>query len=153
MLRIKDRNNIYAGLFMIGLSAVFLWQGRSLYVGTLDEMGPGYFPNLLCMLQILLGSLVLINGFTKTGEPPDVFNPRPLILVLASLGFFGLAIERLGLSLSLLGVVMIAGLAQRRAQHVHNMILAIVLTVFCVLVFVKGLNLQMTIWPAGLAQR
>ena len=153
MLRIKDRNNIYAGLFMIGLSAVFLWQGRGLYVGTLDEMGPGYFPNLLCALQILLGSLVLIHGFTKTGAPPDAFDPRPLILVLASIGFFGLAIERLGLSLSLLGVVMIAGLAQRRTQHIHNMILAIALTVFCVLVFVKGLNLQMTIWPAGLVQR
>jgi Tripartite tricarboxylate transporter TctB family. len=152
MLRIKNRNNVYAGLFMIGLAVVFLWQGRNLFVGTLDEMGPGYFPNLLCALLILLGLVVLVDGFVTAGPPPEVFQLRPLILVLASVGFFGLFIERLGLSISLFGVVMIAGLAQKRAQHLHNMILGIGLTLFCVLVFVKGLNLQMTVWPAGLTR-
>ena len=153
MLRIKDRNNIYAGLFMIGLAAIFLWQGKSLFVGTLDEMGPGYFPNLLCALLIVLGLTVLVDGFVTAGPPPEVFQLRPLILVLASVGFFGFSIERFGLSISLFGVVMIAGLAQKRAQHLHNMILGIVLTLFCVLVFVTGLNLQMAIWPVGLVPR
>ncbi|GHU26371.1 membrane protein [Betaproteobacteria bacterium] len=152
MLRMRNRNDVYAGLFLIGVAIVFIWQGWGLYVGTLDEMGPGYFPNLLSVLQILLGSAVFAGGFSKAGELPEAFRPRPLILVLASIGFFCLTIEHLGLFLSLFGVVMIAGLAQQRAQHVHNVILAIALAFFSALIFVKGLSLQMTIWPAGLLQ-
>lgn len=150
MLRIQNRNDIYAGLFLIGTAIIFLWQGLHLFTGTIDDMGPGYFPNLLCGLQILLGLLVLVNGFTGTPTQPEVFRPRPLILILASLGFFGLAIEHLGLPLSVFGLFMIAGLAQKRARHMDNVVLSIVLAVFCVLVFVKGLALQMTIWPVGL---
>jgi len=152
MLRMQNRNDVYAGLFLIGTATAFLWQGWNLFVGTIDEMGPGYFPNLLCGLQILLGSAVLISGFGGSSVPPEAFRARPLVLVLASLGFFGLAIERLGLPLSLFGLVMIAGLAQRQARPVHNVILALALTVFCVLIFVKGLSLQMAIWPVGLVQ-
>jgi hypothetical protein len=153
MLRMQDRNDVYAGLFLIGTAIVFLWQGWNLAVGTIDEMGPGYFPNLLCGLQILLGSAVLVSGFTGKAAAPEMFQPRPLALILASLCFFGLTIQRLGLPLSLFGLVMISGLAQRQARHAHNVILALALAVFCVLIFIKGLSLQMTIWPAGLVQR
>jgi putative tricarboxylic transport membrane protein len=153
MRRMQDRNDVYAGLFLIGVAIVFLWQGRALAVGTIDEMGPGYFPNLLCVIQILLGSVVLVNGFVGTAASPEAFRARPLVLVLASLCFFGLTIERLGLPLALFGLVMIAGLAYQGNRHAHNMILAVVLTIFCVLIFVKGLALQMAIWPTGLVQQ
>jgi hypothetical protein len=113
-------------------------------------MGPGYFPNLLCVLQIVLGSAVLAGGLTGDAVPPEPFQPRPLVLVLASVGFFDLTIERLGLPLALFGLVMIAGLALQRNRHWHNALLAVALAVFCVLIFIKGLALQMTIWPAGM---
>ncbi|MDR0440312.1 MAG: tripartite tricarboxylate transporter TctB family protein [Candidatus Accumulibacter sp.] len=146
----RDRNNLYAGLLLIGSALVFLWQGWGLDAGTLDEMGPGYFPNLLCALQILLGSAVLVSSFAGDAAPSEAFQPRPLVLVLASVGFFGLSIERLGLPLALFGLVMIAGLALRRARHWQNALLAIMLAVFCTLIFIKGLALQMSIWPAGM---
>jgi hypothetical protein len=152
MLHVQDRNNVYAGLFLITTALVFLWQGWNLENGTIDEMGPGYFPDLVCAFQILLGAAVFASSFTGNATLPEFFQPRPLVLILASIGFFGLTIQRLGLPLSLFGLVMIASLAQRRANHLHNVILALALAVFCVLIFIKGLDLQMNIWPARLMQ-
>ena len=153
MLRVRDRNGVYAGSFLIATAFIFLWQGWDLPGGTLGEMGPGYFPNGLCGLQTLLGSAVLVGGFVEEGAAPEIFRGRPLVFVLASVCFFGITIERLGLPLSLIGLVMISGLAQKDARHLHNLILAILIAVVCALIFVKGLALQMTIWPAGLVPR
>jgi putative tricarboxylic transport membrane protein len=150
MLRVKDRNGVYSGLFLIGIAVVFLWQGRSLRMGTLDEMGPGYFPNLLCALQIMLGSAVLVSAFVGGEDAPEPLRLRPLLFVLASVCFFGAAIESLGLPMSLVGTVVIAGLAQQGARYLQNLALGVLLAVVCTLIFIKGLALQMSIWPAGL---
>jgi putative tricarboxylic transport membrane protein len=152
MNKLSNPIDVLSGLFLIGTALIFLWLGRHLPVGTVGTMGAGYVPRLLCWIQVALGAAVLLNGFTRPGSPLESTNLRALVLVLAAVTFFGMSVERLGLPLAVIGVVIIAGLAQRGARHLQSVVLAVVLAAFSVVIFIQGLGLQLSLWPTALGQ-
>ena len=75
------------------------------------------------------------------------FGPRSMFLILLAVVIFGYALKPLGLVLSTVLLIVISALGGHDFRNKEIVILAIVLALFGVLVFVKGLGLPFNLWP------
>lgn len=148
MSRIRNPNDLFTGVLLIATALIALWLARKLSIGTASSMGPGYLPRLLCFIQIGLGAAIAARGFMIKGDPFEAWLPRPLFWILASIAFFGLTVERFGIAVAIVGLVILSTLGNRATKLFGEAIpLAIVMTVFSILVFVVGLKLPMPVIP------
>jgi hypothetical protein len=148
-LRIKAPKDFWAGLMFIGFGAFFMvWALTHYQMGTAVRMGPAYFPAVLGGLLAFLGILVLIESFAMEGPRVPTFKFRPLILISAACVVYGYAMKPLGLILSTALLVFIAAFGGHEFKWKEVTILYVVLIVFSLLVFVKGLTLPFPICPA-----
>ena len=148
-LRIKAPKDFWAGLMFIGFGAFFMvWALTHYQMGTAVRMGPAYFPAVLGGLLAFLGILVLLESFAMEGPAVPTFKFRPLILISAACVVYGYAMKPLGLILSTALLVFIAAFGGHEFKWKEVTILYVVLIVFSLLVFVKGLTLPFPICPA-----
>jgi hypothetical protein len=80
------------GILIFLLGGAILWQGKNLTIGTLRGPGPGFFPNLVAALMMILSLFLIIPKKQEKGE--SVF-PKSAIRVLIL--FFVLLTYSLGL--------------------------------------------------------
>jgi hypothetical protein len=157
VLRLIARKNVMAGLMFIAIAALGLWLSRDYPVGTALRMSTGYVPRLLCWLLMGLGAIVLLQGLRAKditqqtiGERPaaDAWRVlRPIVLVTASLVAFGLCLERLGLALSILLLVVIASFATRDLKVWETLVAAAGLIALTWIIFILGLGLPLPLLP------
>jgi putative tricarboxylic transport membrane protein len=130
---------------------------RNYPIGTALRMGTGYVPRLLCWLLMGLGVIVLVQGLLETAPPEPGREPtpedgviaqlRPVAVVTLALISFGLALETLGLVLSILLLVMIASVATRELKLWETLAAAAGLSVLTFAIFILGLGLTIPVWP------
>ncbi|MCK0209953.1 tripartite tricarboxylate transporter TctB family protein [Starkeya koreensis] len=149
MSRIKNPNDVMVGLVLIGLSVFALVLAWPLKPGTLDAMGPGFFPRALAFLEIGFGLAIVAQGLTRVGEPFERWFPRQIFFVLASIGFFAATIDRLGAVVAIAGTVLVSCLARRETRIIEAVLVAAGMAAFVVLVFRVGLGLPLRVWPWG----
>lgn len=133
-----------------GLGAILL--GRDYPMGTATRMGPGYFPVVLGGLLVVIGLALMARALRQDGPPVDRFALRPLVLVLGSTVLFGLLLRGAGLVVALMVLVLAGAYAGRHFAWGAALALAVGLTVFSVLVFVKALGLPLPVlgpWLGG----
>ena len=75
------------------------------------------------------------------------FGPRSMFLVLLAVVIFGYALKPLGLVLSTIILIVISAIGGHDFRRKEIVILTVVLVLFGVLVFVKGLGLPFNLWP------
>jgi hypothetical protein len=68
-------------------------------------------------------------------------------MVLVAIAFFTLTIERMGLVISVVGLVLIACSANRETRMRETFALAAGAAAFSALLFVKALGLSIPMWP------
>jgi hypothetical protein len=156
-LRIFRRKNVLCGLMFIAIAALGLWASRNYPVGTALRMSTGYVPRLLCWILMGLGAVVLVQGLLESDPPGEPREPepaagvfaqlRPVVVVTLSLIAFGLALETLGLLLSILLLVVIASVATRELKIWETLAAAAGLSVLTWAIFVAGLGLPIPVWP------
>ncbi|MBA2350964.1 MAG: tripartite tricarboxylate transporter TctB family protein [Burkholderiales bacterium] len=130
----------------IGLSAIFL--ARDYGMGTALRMGPGYFPSVLAGALTLIGIVSLFRSFIRRGEPVGTFALRAMALVLGATLLTGFLVRNAGLAIALPLLVLISSYASIKFRFPSALALAVGLTVFCVLVFVKGLGIPLPVLGA-----
>jgi uncharacterized membrane protein len=108
-------------------------------LGTLAEMGSGFFPFSLSVILVLLGIGVLLQAKPDEEEQPPV-NWRAVLLIAAAPIAFGLTVRSVGLVAALLISVSLAVLASRNIGLVKGALIAVGVTVFCVAVFKYGVG-------------
>ena len=146
------RKDVLAGLLFMGVGVLGLWLSRDYPIGTAFRMGTGYVPRLLCWILLGLGAVVFLQGL-RDGQTErrlsagGVIGWRPVVFVTASLVIFGLAIERLGLVVSILLLVGFAAVAARELRPVETLAAALVLIVLSWAIFILGLGLTIPVWP------
>jgi hypothetical protein len=116
--------------------------------------GAGFFPLGLGLLQALLGVVVLFKALTietEGGDPIGAIGWKPLILIVAAVAMFGFALPKLGMFISLPLLIVVASYAGDEFSWKGVIVSCIVLTVGSWLIFIKGLNLIIPLWPAFLA--
>jgi len=143
-------NAVFTGVFLILVALLALYLAWPLSSGTEVGLGPGYVPKLFAFIQLAFGAALVVQGWLETGEAPEPWPLRPLVLILGSVVFFAIAIEPLGLVIALTGLVLLGCAANRATRLRESLALALGSVVFSVLVFVKALGLTMPLWPPAL---
>ena len=147
MWNFRPGKDFFAGLLFIAFGALAVAIGRGYPLGSAARMGPGYFPVLVGSLLLLVGIVVAARGLSAKAEGVGRLAIKPLVLVLGAVLLFAATIEKLGLAVAILGVVVVGYLANTRRRPVELIVLALVLTAASVLIFYYGLKLPFKVWP------
>jgi len=144
---VRPGKDFFAGLLYIAFGVLAVAMGRGYPLGSAARMGPGYFPVLVGSLLLVVGIIVAARGLSAKSEPVGRLTIVPLVLVLGAVLLFAVAIEKLGLAVALLGVVVVGYLANARRRPLELLVLALVLSAASVLIFHYGLKLPFKVWP------
>ncbi|WFU19330.1 tripartite tricarboxylate transporter TctB family protein [Bradyrhizobium sp. CB3481] len=142
-----DLQDLLFGLFLVAVATGTLVATRNLTVGHAADMGPGYMPRVVALALLGFGLFFTGRGFWGTGRGIAAVELRPLLAILASVGVFALAAERLGLAIVSVVTVVFASLATREGRLLETVPFAVALSGAAVLLFVKLLGLPIPIWP------
>ena len=137
-----NRRDLAAGAVFIAIGLFFAlhaWFG--LRLGTARAMGPGYFPVLLGGVLVLLGLAIAGSALGRASEAFGQVSWRGVALVTAGLVFFALTARGLGIAPALAGATLLAALATERNSLRAGLVMAALLSAFCVLVFLVALRL------------
>ena len=151
MLKIKSPKDFWAGLMFLGFGLFFaIWAVTHYQMGSAVRMGPAYFPAVLGGLMAFLGLIIFGGSFAIEGPKVPTFHFRPLVMILVANIAYGYLMKPLGLVIATAVLVFISALGGHEFKWKEVTILYIVLIVFSVLVFVKGLTLPFPLWPEAL---
>ena len=144
-------DDLAAGGIFVALGLAFVIGALGYELGTAFRMGPGYVPFVLGGLLALLGFAVIgvavarwrqegkISGETPLGAVPW----RAIAFLTAAVIVFGAGVDPLGLAPALLVTTFLAGLADRDNSVLASAVIAVGLTVACILLFVVLLQLRL----------
>jgi len=146
-MKIRAPKDFWAGLMFIGFGVGFAVVAQNYQMGTSVRMGPAYFPTMLGGILAIIGLWILVQSLLVPGGPVGRFYFRPLVLIVFATVLFGILLKPLGLVLSLAVLVGVGAFGGFEFRWKEVTILYVVLAVFSVLVFVKGLGLPIPVWP------
>lgn len=127
-----------------GLAAIFI--GQDYAMGSAARMGPSYFPTILGGMLSVVGLVATLRSFIGRREVVEKFAIRGAFLVLLGSALFGLLVRNAGLVPAVMVLVMLGGYASIKFRFAPYLALAAGMTIFCVLVFAKGLGLPMPLF-------
>jgi hypothetical protein len=149
---IRNQKDFWTGVVYVVFGSAAIVVSRDYGMGTALKMGPSYFPTILGGLLVLIGIISLIRSFLEQGSPFGAFALKGLVLVIASIVLFGLIVRVAGLAIALPVLVIISSYASMRFKWKYSLALAAGLTIFCILVFLKGLGVPLPVlgpWFGG----
>ena len=143
---IRHPKDFWIGIIFMffGLAAVLI--ARDYSMGTAGRMGPAYFPSVLGGLLALVGLIGVIRSFLRPGEAISKFYIRNLLLVLVAVLLFGFLMRGAGLVPAALVLIVMSAYASPKFTWGATLLLAVGLTIFAVLLFVKLLGLPIAIF-------
>ena len=142
---VRHPKNFWIGIIFIffGLAAVYFgWEHN---MGTAGRMGPAYFPTVLGSLLAVVGLIGVIRSFIGHGESIGKFHIRNIVIILAAVVLFGVLMRNAGLAVAAFVLIMLSAYASPKFRVGSTLLLAIGLTVFAVVLFVKLLGLPMPV--------
>lgn len=146
---IRNRRDFYAGLMFMVIGGAFTVLAQQYKLGTAAKMGPGYFPTVLGIILFILGAIVLAGALKKKAPilKVDTFQFDVLGYILGAIILFGLALPHLGFVVSLAILILISARASHEFSWRVSIISVIVLAIASWAIFIKGIQLQMPVWP------
>ena len=147
MVRIRNPKDFWAGVLFVAFGTAAVVLGARYNLGTAARMGPGYFPRILGILLITLGGIIAMRGLRTDGAAIPAWRLRPTLVVLGSVVLFGLIVDRAGLALSTVVLIVLASAASTEFRWKEALLSGVLLAVLAVAVFIVGLKLQLPIWP------
>ena len=147
-VRLRIPQDVLAGLFLVAVAAFFLWWGWDYPVGRTGRMGPGWLPQAVCAVLIVLGGAIAVRGLRNLAKPVEIALPPPrtIAAVMAATLVF-VAIERLGLVLTAFAATLLASLPADGFRWPAAIFFAALLSGFCVVLFVVVLSQPLPMWP------
>jgi putative tricarboxylic transport membrane protein len=101
---------------------------------------------LVGALLVALGAAISVRGLVVDGPPVPQIHARPLLVSLAAVVLFGLALQFVGLVAAIVVLVGVGAFAARDVRLTETVALAAFLTLFSVAVFVWLLGLPLPLW-------
>ena len=110
-------------------------------------MEAGFLPITTAFLLLVIGVMKIVQGYLVDGEPIEGERIIPLLSTLAGISVFALMIERLGLPISVIALVVICSIGIEGANIRQALLLAVLLAAGCVGLFIYALRLPFGIFP------
>jgi putative tricarboxylic transport membrane protein len=155
--KVRGPRDFYGGLVLIALAIVAIWASGDLPGMHGFAFGPGTAPRLFAGMLAAVGALVALSGLLFDGPPIENYAIRgPAWVILGILAFAGMirgvhlgfaTIPPLGLVPSTFAAFIISICGSTETRWVEGLIAAVVMTAFCVALFVYLLQLPFQLWP------
>lgn len=149
-MKIKSQKDFWSGLMFVVIGLGFAWGATAYSFGSSARPGPAYFPFGLGILLAIMGALVWFASITVETEDGDRIGSiawKPLFIITGSVVMFGVILPRLGMILSLPLLIVVAALAGDEFHWKDALLNVLILTIGSWLIFIKGLNLVIPLWP------
>ncbi len=149
-IKIQHRKELFSGLLFTGFGLGGLLLSPGYRMGTAARMGPGYFPFMVSLCLMGIGVVVCLRSLRRHSaqiQDLQAIQCRPLLLVLGTVFFFGLALRPLGLLLSSFLLVLVSSMAHRNWSLLESLLNAAVLAILVTALFVYGLGMPLGVWP------
>jgi putative tricarboxylic transport membrane protein len=141
----RNAKDFWTGFIYLVVGSGALIISRDYDMGTAVKMGPAYFPILLSVLLMIIGIISVLRSFFKSGSPIGVVAWKGLVLIVASTLLFGMIVRGAGLIIALPLLVIVSASASARFSWKTSLAEAVGITVFCIVIFLKGLGVPLPI--------
>lgn len=136
-----NRTEWVAGGLVSAVGLLALAEAFRYPMGTLNRMGPGFYPAAIAIALVLFGlGIIFVEGRLKDALGPEKAHLRGLVTVLPAIAVFAALIENAGMMPAVFTSVMVSTRAEPELSLRKAVLLAIGLSVFATLVFVYGLG-------------
>ena len=128
--------------------AITVFAGYMAYVakdyplGTLGQMGPGYFPVMISLTTAATGAAILV-GVARSSTPAPKISWRSTLLVIAAIVAWALIAERLGLIPAAVTLILLASFARPPVRMWTAIATAALVSIAAVAVFIYGFDLPL----------
>ncbi len=136
----KPEVAVAAAIILFGLVMGLI--GSSYGVGTLQEMGTGYFPVLLGVVTVLFGVATLLEVRRSDSPAPEI-PWRAFFFVFLAILIWTLLVERVGLFPSSVLLVILGSLGRTRLRIKSMLLTAFIAAAVSVLIFIEGFSLPL----------
>jgi Tripartite tricarboxylate transporter TctB family len=150
----ERKRDYYAGALIALIGAGAAYEGGKYGIGSLDEMGSGFFPTAIGLGMILTGASIALSGGGEMKEQspgPHIYAASPAVdwrgwiaIIAGTCFFIGIA-EYAGLAPAIFTCVFVSALGSRSTHWQEAFILAMCVTAFGVALFAIGLKVQIPI--------
>jgi hypothetical protein len=138
---LQKNPDVLSGVMFIGVGAIAMWIARDYPFGSALRMGPGYFPSVLGGIMIVMGIYCILMGLKVQDEIKRTWSVRALIVLPLTTLAYGILMEKAGFVPAVIALSILAALASPEFHWLEQVILAIGLTIGCVLLFIYGIGL------------
>lgn len=142
----KDYRDILGGLLMVVFGVFAAVYAQRYELGTMQRMGPGYFPIVLGWLLAILGVFIMIPGFLKQGTRIKV-DWGPLLWVTLSIVIFGVALNTLGLIITAFLMVVVSSMPGLDMNWTRRLVSAACVSFITYVIFSFLLGMVIPVWP------
>lgn len=143
----RDTKDLVGGLALTALGLFAAYYANEHYeIGDLRRMGPGFFPVSLGLTLAVLGLLVALPAWFRSGP---AIRPAWLTLglVILSLVVFSFTLKTLGVVFATMIAVLISSMADRGISWKSRVLLCIGIAALTYLIFILGLSMVLPVWP------
>jgi hypothetical protein len=141
----RNAKDFWTGIIYIFVGSAALIISREYEMGTSVKMGPAYFPTILSVLLMVIGIISVLRSFLKSGSPIGVVAWKGLVLIVVSTLLFGMIVRGAGLMIALPLLVIVSASASARFSWKTSLAEAVGITVFSIIIFLKGLGVPLPI--------
>lgn len=142
----RDSTDLIGGLFLTALGLFFVIYAQRYNMGTLNRMGPAYFPIALGAVLAFLGLLIAVPAWFRAGVGPEV-SWKTLFIVISSVVLFGATLQTMGLVFACMTTLLVASLADNDISWRERAILMVSVPPIIYLIFIFGLGMTVPVWP------
>ena len=130
-----------AGLLFIALGAGGFAVALSYPYGSVQQMGPGFFPRSLGVILAGFGVVTMIRGLRSGERVHGAWGWFPLAVLTLAMVAFGWLMEHVGMVPSVVVLVVASALAGREFRWGEAALLAVAMSLLAVAIFSWGLGL------------
>ena len=149
---VKGPQDFVGGLALMALALFALWASRDLQGMHGFSFGAGTAPRMFAVLLLALGFGVALTGLLNEGPAIQKYHWRGPFFVSLAIISFAFTIRPLGLVISAFASFMIAALGTPETRWGEALIVGVLLTLGCSLLFPYALGLPFQLYPRFMIQ-
>jgi Tripartite tricarboxylate transporter TctB family len=139
-----NKSECAVAVCIIIFGAVMAYFGSFYGIGSLQDMGAGYFPVLLGFVTIFFGIATLLEVRHSQNPPPKI-PWRAFVCVFSAILIWSLLVERIGLFPSSVLLVIIGSLGRSKITMRAMILTALLASAASVLIFIEGFSLPLRV--------
>ena len=138
---LQHNRDFLAGMLFLLIGGIGFYVALSYSFGTLQRMGPGYFPRVLSGILIAFGVITFIRGLRSGERVRGSWGWLPLLMLTIALLAFGFLMEHVGMIPALVVMFFAAAYAGKEARFLEVLALTVVMCIAATAIFIWGLKL------------